>query len=115
MASINLNDLDTTVHGPVRLGILSALQIDGPLDFWTLKKRLRTADGSLAMHLQKLEDVNYIAGKRQLVGKRPKTTYRMTSAGKKAFMDYLNKIQRLIDAIEDTTKHSIIKNSYKRP
>lgn len=115
MASIDFNDLDTAVHGPVRLGILSALQIDGPLDFWTLKKRLRTADGSLAMHLQKLEDVSYIGGKRQFVGKRPKTTYHMTSAGRKAFMDYLDKIQCLIDAIEATTKHSIIKNSHNRP
>ncbi|MDD5678774.1 MAG: transcriptional regulator [Kiritimatiellae bacterium] len=115
MASIDLNDLDTTVHGPVRLGILSALQIDGPLDFWTLKKRLRAADGSLAMHLQKLEDVNYIVGKRQLVGKRQKTTYRMTATGRKAFMDYLDKIQGLIDAIEATTKHSTFKNSHNRP
>lgn len=114
MASIDLNDLDTTVHGTVRLGIISALQIDGPLDFWTLKKRLRAADGSLAMHLQKLEAMSYIAGKRQLVGKRPKTTYHMTPAGRKAFRDYLDKIQQLIDVVEDAAKHPVIHNNLNR-
>ena len=37
---IDFNGLDTTVHGPVRLGVLTALSLDGPLDFTTIKKRL---------------------------------------------------------------------------
>ena len=32
MLPIDFNGLDTAVHGPIRLGVLSALQIDGPLD-----------------------------------------------------------------------------------
>jgi hypothetical protein len=36
--SIDFNGLDTHVHGPIRLGILTALQVDGALDFTTLKK-----------------------------------------------------------------------------
>ena len=34
---INFNGLDTGVHGPVRLGILTTLTVDGPLDFTTLE------------------------------------------------------------------------------
>src|SRR5262249_8152212 len=52
---IDFNGLDSTVHGPVRLGVLTALQIDGPLDFTTLKKHLQVADGTLGLHLEKLE------------------------------------------------------------
>jgi hypothetical protein len=49
---IDFNGLDTVVHGPVRLGVLVSLQMDGPLDFTTLKKRLDVTDGVLGMHLQ---------------------------------------------------------------
>jgi hypothetical protein len=33
MQPIDFNGLDTTVHGPLRLGVLTALQLDGPHDF----------------------------------------------------------------------------------
>ena len=56
-APINFNGIDTAVHGPVRLGVLTALHSGGALDFTTLKKRLKVADGALGTHLQKLEDI----------------------------------------------------------
>ena len=60
MMPIDFNGLDTAVHGPVRLGTMTALQIDGKLDFTTLGKRLNVTSGSLGVHLQKLEDKGYI-------------------------------------------------------
>ena len=100
MLPIDFNELDTAVHGPVRLGVLTALQIEGPLDFTTLKKRLQASDGSLGSHLQTLEDTGYIAGKKAFVGRRPKTTYRLRPAGRKALANYLAAMQVLLDAIE---------------
>lgn len=100
MPPIDFNKLDTAVHGPVRLGVLSALQMDGPLDFTTLKKRLDASDGSLGLHLQTLETIGYIAGKKAFVGRRPKTTYRMTPTGRKALANYLAAMRALLDAIE---------------
>ena len=102
MPPIDFNELDTTVHGPIRLGILTALQMDGPLDFTTLKKRLQASDGSLGLHLQTLEDTGYIAAKKAFVGRRPKTTYRIRPAGKKALANYLAAMRELLDAIERT-------------
>ena len=100
MTPINFNGLDTNVHGPIRLGILTALQIDGALDFTTLKKRLDTADGSLNLHLKKLEESGYITSKKAFVGLRPKTTYRMAAAGRKALVDYVKAMRQLLDALE---------------
>ena len=37
MELIDFNGLDTAVHGPIRLGALTALQTDGPMDFTTLR------------------------------------------------------------------------------
>jgi DNA-binding PadR family transcriptional regulator len=100
MAPIDFNGLDTVVHGPVRLGVLTALQTSGPLDFTTLKKRLDAADGVIGLHLRKLEDAGYIACKKAFIGRRPKSTYRITSLGRKALAKYLDAMQQLIDAVE---------------
>jgi len=97
---IDFNGLDTAVHGPVRLGILTALQVDGPLDFTTLKKRLAVADGVLGLHAQKLEEAGYIGAEKIFVGRRPKTTYRLTDAGRRAFIGYLDTMRKLLEAVE---------------
>ena len=103
---IDFNALDTTVHGPIRLGVMTALQIDGPLDFTTLKKRLNVADGALGLHLRKLEDVGYVACHKAFIGRRPKSTYSITPGGRKALADYLDTIQRLIDAVANKNRES---------
>jgi DNA-binding MarR family transcriptional regulator len=102
MPPIDFNGLDTAVHGPIRLGVLTALQMDGPLDFTTLRKRLDVADGAMGLHLRKLEDVGYIAFKKMFVGRRPKTTYRISPKGRKALADYLEAMQQLINAMDAT-------------
>jgi DNA-binding MarR family transcriptional regulator len=96
---IDFNGLNTTVHGPVRLGVLTALQMDGPLDFTTIRKRLGVTDGVLGMHLEKLEGVGYISAATALLGRRPRTTYTITRTGRKALADYLTAMRRLLDAI----------------
>ena len=101
MPPIDFNGLDTHVHGPIRLGILTALQIDGALDFTTLKKRLETADGSLNLQLKRLEENAYISSHKAFVGLRPKTTYRITSAGRKALSSYVRSMKALIGYLEE--------------
>ncbi len=99
MQPVDFNGLDTVVHGPIRLGVLTALQTDGPLDFTTLKKRLDVADGAMGIHLRKLEDIGYIACKKTFVGRRPKSTYRITSKGRSSLLNYLEAMQQVIDAV----------------
>jgi DNA-binding HxlR family transcriptional regulator len=100
MEPIDFNGLDTAVHGPIRLGIMTALQVDGALDFTTLKKRLDTVDGSLNLHLGKLEECAYITSKKAFVGLRPKTTYKISPLGRKALAIYLQSMKNLIEYIE---------------
>ena len=107
MAPIDFNGLDTMVHGPVRLGVLAALQMDRRLDFTTLKKRLHVADGALGTHLGKLEAVGYIASRRRLIGRRPRTTYRLTARGRRALAAYLETMRSLLDSIDgESTERS---------
>ena len=99
MPVIDFNGLDTTVHGPIRLGVLTALQTKGPLDFTTLKRQIGVTDGALGLHLQRLEDVGYITCKKAFVGRRPKSTYRITGSGRRALAKYLDAMQQLIDSL----------------
>ncbi len=103
MQPIDFNGLDTTVHGPLRLGVLTALQLDGPHDFTALKKRLQAADGSLALQLQKLQEAEYVRAEKAFVNRRPKTTYRLTKKGRAALRHYLDTMQRLLVAMGRTS------------
>ena len=95
---VNFNGLDSAVHGPVRLGVLTSLQTNGALDFTTLKKRLGVADGALGLHLGKLDDIGYISCRKRFVGKRPKSTYSITRKGRRALINYLDAMQQVIDS-----------------
>jgi DNA-binding MarR family transcriptional regulator len=99
---IDFNSLDTAVHGPIRLGVLTALEITGPMDFTALKKRLSVTDGSLSMHLRKLEEIRYITAKKEFVARRPRTTYELTAKGRKSLAKYLDSMQQLLRAVEQS-------------
>jgi DNA-binding PadR family transcriptional regulator len=100
MSPIDFNGLDTLVHGPVRLGVITALHVEGPLDFTTLVKRFEVADGAMGVHLRKLEEAGYITCQRQFVGRRPKSTYNITAPGRRALRHYLDTMQQIIDLAE---------------
>ena len=99
MQPIDFNGLDTTVHGPLRLGVLTVLKLDGPQDFTALKKRLEAADGSLGLQLLKLEESEYVRAEKTFVGRRPKTTYHLSTKGRSALAHYLDTLERLLTAM----------------
>jgi DNA-binding MarR family transcriptional regulator len=100
---IDFNGLDSAVHGPIRLGALTSLHTDGPLDFTTLRKRLDVAHGALGMHLRKLEEAGYVNCQKTFVGRRPRSIYRITPRGRSALAGYLAAMQELIRAVERGT------------
>jgi predicted ArsR family transcriptional regulator len=104
MEQLDFNGLDTVAHGPVRLGVLTALQAHGALDFTTLKKRLAVADGTLGQHLQKLEESGYVACNKAFIGQRPKSTYRLTGVGRNALARYLETMQAIIDSAKSASE-----------
>ena len=83
---------------------MTALHVDGPLDFSTLKKRLDAVDGSLNLHLGKLAECGYITSKKAFVHLRPKTTYKITAAGRQALSSYLQSMKSLIEYLESANE-----------
>lgn len=91
-----LPELDPIVHGKVRLAILSLLAGADEADFTYLRDQLGTTDGNLSVHLSKLEKAKYIAVKKRFVDRKPRTSYRMTDRGLKAFAGYVEAVKALL-------------------
>lgn len=80
----------------IRLGIMSVLMVNENADFNTLKEILGVTDGNLASHVKALENENYVSIEKQFIGKKPNTKYIATAAGKKAFQDHIEALEKLI-------------------
>jgi DNA-binding MarR family transcriptional regulator len=92
-------DFDRLVYGRVRLGILSALAVNEPLTFNDLKALFDVTDGNLSAHARKLEDAGYISCRKLFEGRRPRSEYRLTAAGRRALNRYLSHIESVIRAM----------------
>ena len=88
--------IDEVIHGRVRLGVMAFLSGADSADFNTLKSKLQTTDGNLSVHLRKLEDAGFVAVTKRFQGKKPLTEARMTEAGRKAFVSYLDAMAGLM-------------------
>ncbi len=97
MATVRkLDALDDVIHQKVRLGVMSSLMAAGETDFNFLKGALGVSDGNLSTHLAVLEEHGYIAVHKEFVGKKPRTTYTPTDAGRKAFEAYVAALESLV-------------------
>jgi DNA-binding MarR family transcriptional regulator len=95
-------ELDNLIHHRMRLGIISALAANVSLSFNELKALLETTDGNLSVHARKLEDAQYITVTKRFEGRRPKTEFHLTAAGRRALQRYLDHMEALIQTTRDT-------------
>ena len=91
-----ISQLNKEFESRVRLGIMSVLMVNDWVDFNEMKQLLEVTDGNLASHSSALEKSNYIEIKKEFVGKKPKTSYRVTQAGRKAFEEHLSDLEKLL-------------------
>lgn len=89
-------ELDRLIHERMRLGIISALAVNDSLSFSDLKRLLRTTDGNLSVHARKLEEGGYVACRKFFEGRVPRTEYRLTASGRRAFDQYLRDMEQVI-------------------
>lgn len=89
-------NLNKAFESRVRLGIMSILMVNETVDFSMLKEQLQVSDGNLASHITALEKLNYLEVSKQFIGKKPNTSYKASVEGKKAFLNHLNALEKLI-------------------
>jgi DNA-binding MarR family transcriptional regulator len=91
-----IENINKAFENRIRLGIMSVLMVNENTDFNSLKEMLQVTDGNLASHLAALEKSEYIKVHKQFVGRKPQTLYAVTAAGRKAFLEHLDALEKLI-------------------
>ncbi|NHD18344.1 MULTISPECIES: transcriptional regulator [unclassified Actinopolyspora] len=89
--------LDTLIHTPVRLSVMSALAEADHVEFRFLRDSIEVSDSLLAKHLGTLEEAGYITSVKGHVLRRPRTWFSLTSTGRAAFDSYLASLRRIVD------------------
>lgn len=93
--------LDRLIHERTRLAIVSALAASGVLTFSDLKRLLQVTDGNLSIHCRRLEEAGYIVCEKTFAKRVPKTSYRLSPAGRRALERYLKHMEALIQAARE--------------
>jgi DNA-binding MarR family transcriptional regulator len=91
-----IEGLNKAFESRIRLGVMSILMVNDWVEFATLKEMLDVTDGNLASHITALEKMDYIQVRKQFVGKKPNTSYAATVAGRKAFSEHLDALEKLL-------------------
>jgi DNA-binding PadR family transcriptional regulator len=62
---------------------------------------MNLTDGNLASHLKALEANAFIEVRKEFVGRKPRTTYAATEAGKAAFKIHLDALEALLNKAKE--------------
>ena len=92
--------LNKAFESRIRLGVMSILMVNDWVEFSTLKEMLNITDGNLASHITALEKLEYVQVRKQFIGKKPNTSYAVTNAGRKAFNEHLDALEKLLKVRE---------------
>jgi DNA-binding MarR family transcriptional regulator len=88
----SLAGLDKRIHEPVRLMILAMLHVVAEADFLYLLDQTNLTRGNLSSHMARLEEADFVAVDKTFIERVPRTTYRLTAAGREAFRTYRREI-----------------------
>ena len=89
--------LERVIHEKARLSIMSSLAThpDGLL-FNDLKDLCSLTDGNLSRHLQLLQESKLVEVWKGFKNNRPQTLVRLTEAGKKRFLEYVQELEQVV-------------------
>jgi DNA-binding MarR family transcriptional regulator len=88
--------LDRVIHEKGRLAIMSMLAATPELSFTELRDALAMTDGNLTTHIRTLQESGYVSVTKSFQNNRPLTTCSLTSSGKKAFTNYINLLEQIV-------------------
>lgn len=88
--------LDPVLESRVRVGVLAILAGGDTADFTYLRGRLDLTDGNLATHIRRLEEARYVSVRKSFAGRRPHTTYAITSKGRSALERHVSALSEAL-------------------
>lgn len=94
-----MKELDPLLHSQLRLAIVSLLLSVEEADFNYLKEKTQSTSGNLSVQIDKLSEAGYIEVRKEIVGKKPRTTCRLTDEGRNALDEYVESLKEYLGKI----------------
>ena len=88
--------LNRVIHEKGRLAIMSALAAAPELAFTELRDVLDMTDGNLTTHIRTLQQEGFVSVAKSYQNNRPLTSCALTAAGRKAFAQYIDLLDRIV-------------------
>jgi hypothetical protein len=86
-------ELNPLIHSQLRLAIMTLLLSVEEADFTYLKEKTNATSGNLSVQLDKLNNAGYIRLTKDFVGRKPRTSCRLTEIGKRALEEYIESLK----------------------
>ena len=87
---------DDLIHAPTRLAIVALLAATEWAEFRYIRDAVGLSDSALSKQLTTLDENGYVEIDKGYAGKRPRTTARLTTAGRKAFAGHIAALQAIV-------------------
>ncbi|MBN1266637.1 MAG: transcriptional regulator [Anaerolineales bacterium] len=97
----SVDELDTLIHAPARLKLMTMLYVVDSMDYVFLKNQSGYSWGNLSTHINKLEEAGYLSIEKGYRGRKPNTTLQLTAAGREAFRSYRSSMQQILDDLPE--------------
>jgi DNA-binding MarR family transcriptional regulator len=87
---------DELIHAPTRLSLIGLLAATEWADFKYLRDTVGLSDSALSKQLATLEEAGYVDVRKSFVGKRPRTSVRLSTRGRQAFAGHVAALQEIV-------------------
>lgn len=92
-----LKELNPLIHSQLRLAIMTLLVSVEEADFSYLKEKTNATSGNISVQLDKLSSAGYNKITKEFVGKKTRTTCRLTEEGKQAMEEYIENLKSYLN------------------
>jgi DNA-binding transcriptional ArsR family regulator len=87
---------DDLIHAPTRLSIVSLLAAAEWAEFRFVRDSVGLSDSALSKQLAVLEEAGYVEITKSFVAKRPRTSVRLTRAGRAALAGHVAALRQIV-------------------
>ena len=91
---MELNEIPAAFQSRLRLAVVAAL-MSGPKDFTALTKITEATSGNLGKQMEILEQDGILSCRKELLGRRPRSTYSLTETGRETFLAYVRMLEKI--------------------
>lgn len=91
-----LKELNPIIHAQLRLSIMTLLLSVEEADFTWLREQTGASAGNLSVQIDKLSEAGYIEVRKEFVGRKTRTSCRITERGRKAMEEYVSDLREYL-------------------